>query len=117
MNRYILGIIIVIFYTVAMMVWVFMDKGFDGMKWLTIWFFTTALGFGFWFGHFYATTPIEELKAQKKELLWAHIKFGVLMVVLFAMATGLNKKIGLLFLDIDGYVTELKQAKVIMKGG
>ncbi|MGA4852375.1 hypothetical protein [Acinetobacter haemolyticus] len=94
-----------------------MDKGFDGMKWLTIWFFASTLFFGFWLGHFYATTPIEELKAQKKKLLWEHIKVGVMTVVVLAMATGLNKKVAILFLDIDGYVTELKEAKVIMRGG
>ena len=38
-------------------------------------------------------------------------------VVVVAMSTGLNKKVAILFLDIEGYVSELKQAKVIMKGG
>lgn len=38
-------------------------------------------------------------------------------VVVVAMATGLNKKVAILVLDIEGYVSELKQAKVIMRGG
>lgn len=116
-NRYTLALTAIIFYACGMLYWVFADANFDGMKWLTIWFFSSTLFFGFWLGHFYATTPIEELKVQKKKLLWEHIKVGVMTVVVVAMATGLNKKVAILFLDIEGYVSELKQAKVIMKGG
>lgn len=123
-NRYTLALTAIIFYACGMLYWVFADANFDGMKWLTIWFFSSTLFFGFWFlvfgfwlGHFYATTPIEELKVQKKKLLWEHIKVGVMTVVVVAMATGLNKKVAILVLDIEGYVSELKQAKVIMRGG
>ena len=116
-NRYTLALTAIIFYACGMLYWVFADANFDGMKWLTIWFFSSTLFFGFWLGHFYATTPIEELKVQKKKLLWEHIKVGVMTVVVVAMSTGLNKKVAILFLDIEGYVSELKQAKVIMRGG
>lgn len=117
MNRCILGLILVVIYAFVMLAWVFMDKGFDGMKWLTIWFFASTLFFGFWLGYIYITTPIEELQAEKKGYIWGHIKLGVVLVVVIAMATGLNKKLAILFLNIDGYVTELKEAKVIMRGG
>ena len=117
MNRYILALIFVVIYAFAMLAWVFMDKGFDGMKWLTIWFFASTLFFGFWLGYIYITTPIEDLQAEKKGYIWGHIKLGVILVLVIAMATGLNKKLAILFLDIDAYIYELKQDQVIMRGG
>ena len=116
-NRYTLALTAIIFYACGMLYWVFADANFDGMKWLTIWFFSSTLFFGFWSGHVFSTTPIEELKAEKKGYLWGHIKLGVILVMVIAMSTGLNKKVAILFLDIEGYVSELKQAKVIMRGG
>ncbi|MDR7016695.1 hypothetical protein [Acinetobacter sp. 3657] len=112
-----LALILVVIYAFAMLSWVFMDSGFDGMKWLTIWFFSSTLFFGFWSGHVLSTTPIEELRAEKRGYLWGHIKLGVITVLVMAMAFGLNKKVAILFLDIDAYISELKQDQVIMRGG
>ena len=117
MNRYTLGLGLIVIYVITILVWVFMDRGFDGMKWLTIWFLTSTLFFGFWLGYIYSTTPVEKLKSEKKGYISGHIKIGVLLVLVVAMATGLNNKVAVLFLDIDAYIPELKQAQVIMRGG
>ena len=45
-NRYTLALTAIIFYACGMLYWVFADANFDGMKWLTIWFFSSTLFFG-----------------------------------------------------------------------
>jgi len=112
-NRYIGAILAIVLYAFGILCWVFVDEGFNGLKFLSVYALFASLLFGWWVGHVYVISIEEERKTYKK----SQIGIGFFLLIIMSMSFGLNQKIAILFFDVDKHASQLKEAKVIMEGG
>lgn len=112
MNRYTILLTVIILYACGILCWVFVDDGFNGLKFLSVYALFASLLFGWWVGHVYVISTEEERRTYKK----SHIGIGFFLIIIMSMSFGLNQKIAILFFDIDGYAKELQQTQATMQG-